>query len=328
MKKLSFNGFINKYISKLFVLIMLIAVTLIMTFLSDNFMTGGNLINIVNSSTMKGVIALGMTLCLICGEVDLSVGSTVAFSSVMTAYITKTLSESGTASPTVATIIAIVASIIICGLIGAFHGIIRYYSKIPTFVITLATQSIIYGAAALICKSMPISNVFPDWFYQIPITTGRGISIAIVIMAVLLIALAILLRRTDLGISIYAVGGNSEAARLTGINVKKVTMFVMIAVQVTAAIGGVLTAAFVRSGYFSFGRGWETQIISAAVIGGASITGGVGSIWGTILGVLFMGVISNGMTILNLNEYIQFICNGALLFLAVYFNYIISKRKA
>ena len=317
---------LEKFLSKGFVLIMLVAVVILMTILSDRFFTLKNLVNIVNTSTMKGVIALGMTLCLICGEIDLSVGSTVALSSVLTAFVTRELSN--TMSKDIAMIIGMVVAILVAALIGAFHGTIRYYFPIPTFVITLSTQNIIYGAAALICKSMPISNVFPDWFYKITLTGASGISWAIVIMFVLLIVLAILLRKTDLGISIYAVGGNSEAARLTGINVKKVTLFVMVAVQITAALSGIVTASFVRSGYFSYGRGWETLVISSAVIGGASITGGVGSIWGTILGVLVTGVISNGMTILNLNEYIQFICNGALLFFAVLLNYIISKRQA
>lgn len=326
MQKNKARSLVEKYLSSGFVLIMLIAVVLLMTILSDRFLTLKNLVNIVNTSTMKGVIALGMTLCLICGEIDLSVGSTVALSSVLTAYVTKQLAPSMGAGA--AAVVGMAVAILVAALIGTFHGLIRYYFPIPTFVITLSTQNIIYGAAALICKSMPISNVFPDWFYKIPLTGASGVSWATAIMFVLLVVLAILLRRTDLGISIYAVGGNSEAARLTGINVKRVTLFVMIAVQITAAISGIITASFVRSGYFSYGRGWETLVISSAVIGGASISGGVGSIWGTILGVMVTGVISNGMTILNLNEYIQYICNGALLFFAVLLNYIISKKKA
>lgn len=318
---------ISSFLSKWFVLIMLVAVVLLMTVLSPRFFTGKNLINIINTSTMKGVIALGMTLCLICGEIDLSVGSTVALSSVVTAYVTRELAAGGMTKDT-AVILGILSSILIAALIGVIHGLIRYYFPIPTFVITLATQNIIYGAAALICKSMPISNVFPDWFYKITLTGASGISWGIVIMFVILIVLAVILRRTDLGLSIYAVGGNSEAARLTGVSVKKVTLFVMIGVQITAAIAGIITASFVRSGYFSYGRGWETLVISSAVIGGASITGGIGSIWGTILGVLVTGVISNGMTILNLNEYIQFICNGVLLFSSVLLNFLISRKKS
>lgn len=183
-----------------------------------------------------------------------AVGVNVALSSVLTAYVTKKLTAGGMSADW-AVVLGMMTSILVAACIGAFHGLIRYYFPIPTFVITLSTQNLIYGAAALICKSMPISNVFPNWFYKITLTGKSGISWAIVIMFAMLIVLAILLRRTNLGISIYAVGGNSEAARLTGISICKVTLFVMIAVQITAALSGIITASFVRSGYFSYGRG-------------------------------------------------------------------------
>ena len=125
----------------------------------------------------------------------------------------------------------------------------------------------------------------------------------------------VLNRKTDLGRRIYAVGGNAEAARLNGISVWKTRLFVMCVVQLMCVLSGVMNSAQVRSATFTFGRGWETQIISSVVIGGTSMLGGIGTIWGTLIGVLFTGVISNAMTLLNVNEFMQYVVNGGLMFL-------------
>ena len=131
----------------------------------------------------------------------------------------------------------------------------------------------------------------------------------------------------DLGRQIYAVGGNAEAARLNGISVWKTRLFVFCSVQVMCVLSGIMNSAQFRSATFTFGRGWETSIISSVVIGGTSMLGGIGTVWGTLIGVLFTGVISNGMTLLNVNEYMQYVVNGAIMFLAVMFNTYMTKKR-
>ena len=148
-----------------------------------------------------------------------------------------------------------------------------------------------------------------------------------VILIIIFIIGWFLMEKTDLGRSIYAVGGNSESARLSGINVQKVKIVIMVAVQLMALLSGTMNSAQVRSATFGFGRGWETLVISAVVIGGASMSGGVGKIWGTFIGIMFTGVISNGMTLLNVNEYMQYVVNGALMFFAVMFNTYMNRAR-
>lgn len=137
-----------------------------------------------------------------------------------------------------------------------------------------------------------------------------------------------LMEKTELGRQIYAVGGNAEAARLNGISVWRTRLFVMCIVQLMCVLSGVMNSAQVRSATFGFGLGWETQIISSVVIGGTSMLGGIGTVWGTLIGVLFTGIINNGMTLLNVNEYMQYVVNGGLMFFAVWFNTYVTRQKS
>lgn len=197
----------------------------------------------------------------------------------------------------------------------------------PSFIVTLASLNILYGLAAIICKGFPITACYPEWY--VFLGTGRiaGIPVPAIVFLLMFALFWFLTEKTDLGRKIYAVGGNAEAARLNGISVWKTRLFVMCMVQVMCVLSGIMNSAQVRSATFGFGRGWETQIISSVVIGGTSMLGGIGTVWGTLIGVLFTGVISNGMTLLNVNEYMQYVVNGGLMFFAVWFNTYMTKKR-
>ncbi|MEG0269493.1 MAG: ABC transporter permease, partial [Clostridia bacterium] len=303
------NNFILDHMIELLLLLLIVILSLV----APSFLKMNNILNILRNVAMKGVIAYGMCLVILAGEIDLSVGSQVALCAVITASVSKGLADAGIMPIQYGALIGLGLSILVAIGMGFFHAWARQKFNMPTFIITLANLNIMYGLAAIICGGFPIVNAFPDWY----VFTGVGKVFGIPFPALVFIAVFFLFwfitEKTDLGRKIYAVGGNAEAARLNGISVFKTRIFVMCAVQVMCVLGGMMNSAQVRSATFGFGRGWETQIISSVVIGGTSMLGGIGTIWGTLIGVIFTGVISNGMTLLNVNEYMQYVINGALM---------------
>lgn len=317
------NNFFLDHMIELLLLLLIVVLGLV----SPAFLTVNNVLNILRNVAMKGVIAYGMCLVILAGEIDLSVGSQVALCAVIIAAISKGLAEAGIMSIEFGALVGLTVAVAVAIGMGFFHAWARQKFNMPTFIITLANLNIMYGLAAIICGGFPIVNSFPGWY----VFTGVGKVFGIPFPALVFIAVFFLFwfitEKTDLGRKIYAVGGNSEAARLNGINVFRTRIFVMCAVQVMCVLGGMMNSAQVRSATFGFGRGWETQIISSVVIGGTSMLGGIGTIWGTLIGVMFTGVISNGMTLLNVNEYMQYVINGGLMFFAVMFNTYMTKRR-
>ncbi|MCK9329130.1 MAG: ABC transporter permease [Candidatus Cloacimonetes bacterium] len=307
--------------------ILLLVLILIVSCISPAFLTVGNILNILRNVAMKGVIAYGMCLVIIAGEIDLSVGSTVALSGVLIAWTSKNLNASFGIPIEWGALIGVVFAIAVAILVGFFHAWARHHFNMPSFIVTLATLNILYGLAAIVCEGFPIVNAFPKWY--VFLGTGKifGIPFPALVFILVFFAFWFLTEKTDLGRKIYAVGGNSEAARLNGINVWRTRVFVFCTIQVMCVLGGVMNSAQVRSATFGFGRGWETQIISSVVIGGTSMLGGIGTIWGTIIGVLFTGIISNAMTLLNVNEFMQYVVNGSLMFCAVMFNTYMTKKR-
>lgn len=317
------NNFLLDHIIELLLLVLIAIVSLI----SPAFLTAGNILNILRNVAMKGVIAYGMCIVIISGEIDLSVGSMVALSGVLVAWTSKSLNESLGVPIEWGALAGIVVALAAAMFFGVFHAWARHHFNMPSFIVTLATLNILYGLAAIVCKGFPIVNAFPKWY--VFLGTGKVFGVPFPAIAFILVFFAFwfLTEKTDLGRKIYAVGGNSEAARLNGISVWRTRMFVFCAIQVMCVLGGVMNSAQVRSATFGFGRGWETQIISSVVIGGTSMLGGIGTIWGTIIGVLFTGIISNAMTLLNVNEFVQYVVNGALMFFAVLFNTYMTRKR-
>ena len=318
------NNFILDHMIELLLIVMIIA----MSFASPAFLTVNNVLNILRNSAMKGVIAYGMCLVIISGEIDLSVGSQVALCAVVTAWISKSLAKTNIMPVEYGAIIGLVAAIIIALGVGTFHAWARHKFGMPTFIITLASLNTLYGIAAIICGGFPIVDCYPEWY--VFLGTGRifGVPVPAIVFILMFFLFWFITEKTKLGRQIYAVGGNAEAARLNGISVWKTRIFVLCMVQLMCVLGGTMNAAQVRSATFGFGRGWETQIISSVVIGGTSMLGGIGTVWGTLVGVLFTGIISNGMTLLNVNEYMQYVVNGCLMFFAVMFNTYVTRKKS
>lgn len=317
------NNFILDHMIELLLLILIVIVSLI----SPAFLTLGNILNILRNVAMKGVIAYGMCLVIIAGEIDLSVGSTVAFSGVLVAWTSKTLNMAFGLPIEWGALIGIILAVGAAMVFGVFHAWARHHFNMPSFIATLASLNILYGFAAIICKGFPIVNAFPKWYVFLGTGKILGIPFPALVFIAVFFAFWFLTEKTDLGRKIYAVGGNSEAARLNGISVWKTRVFVFCTIQVMCVLAGVMNSAQVRSATFGFGRGWETQIISSVVIGGTSMLGGIGTIWGTIIGVLFTGIISNAMTLLNVNEFMQYVVNGSLMFCAVMFNTYMTKKR-
>ena len=182
--------------------------------------------------------------------------------------------------------------------------------------------------AAIVCGGFPIANAFPTWYAFLG--SGRILGIpfpAIVFILIFLFFWFLDSRKLTWEEEFTQWEVNAEAARLNGISVWKTRIFVMCMVQLMCVLSGIMNSAQVRSATFTFGRGWETQIISSVVIGGTSMLGGIGTIWGTLIGVLFTGVITNAMTLLNVNEFMQYVINGALMFFAVMFNTYMTKKR-
>lgn len=316
------NNFLLDHMIELLLLVIIICLSIA----EPVFLTKNNILNVLRNSAMKGVIAYGMCLVIISGEIDLSVGSQVALSAVIVAWTAKTLETFGI-SLAAGAVIGVVLALAVGLLIGTIHAWARHKFGMPSFIVTLASLNILYGLAAIICKGFPITACYPDWY--VFLGTGRiaGIPVPAIVFVLMFFAFWFLTEKTDLGRKIYAVGGNAEAARLNGISVWKTRLFVMCLVQVMCVLSGIMNSAQVRSATFGFGRGWETQIISSVVIGGTSMLGGIGTVWGTLIGVLFTGIISNGMTLLNVNEYMQYVVNGGLMFFAVWFNTYMTKKR-
>lgn len=310
---------IENYIVDHIIEVMLIVLVLIMWIAVPNFMTVDNWLNILNNQASKGIIAFGMTMVIICGQLDLSIGSTVALSGAIVAVFCQKFAS--TMTLTGACLMGMGLSFLVAAVFGIIFGSVQHKLKMPSFIVTLAAQNLVYGLAGIVCGGYPISGVFPDWFNEIG--TGhvggpRGVSIPVIILFVVFIFSGIVMKYTTTGRSMYAVGGNQEAARLSGIHVLRSKIICFIAVQVLAALGGMIHSAQVDSALQSYGRGWENDVIISTVIGGTSMNGGVGSIVGTLMGVIFLGVISNGLTIMNVSVYMQYVVKGLLMFVAVF----------
>lgn len=312
--------------------ILLILLVVIMWIANSNFMTVNNIMNIFRNQALKGVIAFGMTMVIIAGQIDLSIGSTVALAGVIVARFCRDLPEAAGVSVTAACWIGIVVAILAAILMGVIHAIAQHKFQMPAFIVTLASMNLMYGLAGMICEGFPIANAFPQWFLQIGIGKIGGatgvIPIPAIILIVVFILAHILMTYTTTGRAVYAVGGNPESARLSGINVFKTKAIVFSAVQVMCVLAAFMHSAQVASGSYSFGKGWEVDVISSVVIGGTSMAGGIGKPWGTLMGVLFMGVVINAMTILDVDIYAQYVVRGLIMFFAVLMATFQAKAKA
>jgi ribose/xylose/arabinose/galactoside ABC-type transport system permease subunit len=301
-----------------------------LAFGSKGFFTWANWMNILRANSLKGVIAFGMTMVIIAGLIDLSIGSTVGLAGVVVALVCRELVARGM-DLNVACIIGIITCLLFAIGIGWMHGFFQHKTGMPAFIVTLASLYALQGLAGTLSEGFPIANQFPDWFNQLGggrVGGQNGIPIPAIVLMICFLIVWFIMGYTTTGRATYAVGGNPESARLSGINVGKTKIFAFIIIQVLSVISGFMTSGQVMSGTWSFGKGWELDVIAAVVVGGTSFTGGVGKVWGTLVGVIFMGVIGNGMTLLNIDPYTQNIVKAVIMFLAVLLSSYRAQIKA
>ncbi len=281
-----------------------------------NFLKSENLVNIANQIAVIAIIAIGMTMVIITGGIDLSVGSLIALSAVLASRFIRDYAGAEQASVLGMTL-ASIAAMLICGLIGAFSGGMITVFGIPPFIVTLAMMLVGSGLAYILAAGQSIYQL-PDSFVWL----GRGegflkIPNAVLLMLILYVAAHVLMSRMRLGRHLYAVGGNREAARLSGVPVRRVLMFAYIASALLAGLGGVIMASQLKSGSATYGNMYELYIIAAAVVGGTSLSGGEGKIFGTLIGAFTIAVIQNGMNLTNVESYTQKVVLGCVILGAV-----------
>jgi inositol transport system permease protein len=314
-----FNAFIRKYAIVFILLGMLIA----MTFLSEAFLTPRNLLNIVRQISVMGLIAIGVTMVIITGGIDLSSGSVLALAAVVSTSLAQRLDWSEIKFPglDVPVIVPILAALAVGAACGLVNGSLIARFKIPPFIATLGMMTIARGFA-LIYSERPVSGLKDSYNY---IGQGEpfGIPVPIVILAVVAIGAHVMLNNTRFGRHIYALGGNEQAARISGINISRVKIGVYTIAGLLAGLSGLVLSSRIGSGQPGLGLGYELDAIASAVIGGTSLSGGIGTIWGTIVGALIIGVLNNGLDLLNVSAYWQTIVKGSIIVIAV----IIDERK-
>ncbi len=306
-------------------LLILILLYIIVGFTARGFMTVDNQLNILRNIAVPGMIAFGMALVIIVGEIDLSVGSMVAVSACLTAWIVEKASGHAFEPAWYYVVLGIVTTLCFAASVGWFNGMLRHRVGVPTFISSLAMMATLAGMANMITNGSAI-EAFPSWYYIIGSGRFWGIPVPVYLLVVAFICTFILANFTTFGRAVYSVGGNMEAARLSGINVWRTKTICMIIVAVFAATGGIIYSSLINSGNPTIARGMELQVISAVIIGGVSLFGGRGSIWGAFIGVLFLGVLINAMTLWGFNPYAQQVVSGALILGAVFINFYIDRK--
>ena len=280
------------------------------------FLKAENLLNIANQIAVIAIIAIGMTLVIITGGIDLSVGSLIALSAIVTARLIRDYAGAESAS-TMGMIWCSMAGIGVCGLAGMFSGSMVTWFRIPPFIVTLGLMLVASGLAYIWAEGASIDRV-PTSFVWL----GRGADVLQVPNAVLLMLLLygvahVLMSRTMLGRYIYAVGGNMEAARLSGVPIRRVLLLVYTLCGLLAGLGGVVMASQLKSGAPTYGQMYELYVIAAVVVGGTSLSGGEGKILGTLIGAFIIAVIQNGMNLTNVESYSQKVVLGMVILGAV-----------
>ncbi|BCP55304.1 ribonucleotide-diphosphate reductase subunit alpha [Kaistia sp. 32K] len=303
--------------------ILLILVVFLIAF-APGFATVGNFFNVLRTVSMLGIIAFGMTAVIISGEIDLSIGATAGLAGCVVAWFCDAYMDSigGVAAVAIGTLVALSIGF---GT-GVFTGKIRQWFNVPTFITTLALFTAIRGIANLVTGGFPMPS-FPSWFYFFGAGNLFGVPFPVYVLLAVFAAMHFLMKYTSFGRAIYAVGGNAEAARLSGIDVSLTKTLALAITGALAALSGILLASQVGSGIGTMATGMELDVISATIIGGTSLFGGKGRVWGTLLGVLFLGCIANGMTLMNVSEYWQYVVRGGIILGAVLLNQILDRLR-
>ena len=317
----------NKYFIRFQSLIALFILCLVISLLSDNFFTINNGWNVMRQIAVNVCISVGMTLVVLTAGIDLSVGSVLALCGAITAGLLKYGIELPSASLFIGFTLlgAVLAGLLTGTILGLFNGWTITKFKVPPFVATLAMLTIARGLTMLWTKGHPISNLGNDFAY---FGTGwlLGIPVPVWIAAIVVLLAVFITQKTKLGRYIYAIGGNENAAKLSAINIKRVKITVYAIAGGLAALGGLIITSRLDSAQPNAGASYELDAIAAVVIGGTSLSGGKGSIWGTVLGAVIIGVLNNGLVLLDVSPFWQQVVKGAVILLAVIIDRTSSKN--
>ena len=285
---------------------------------TPKFLTKSNMLNVFKANSVNAIISCGMLMAILMGEIDISVGSSVGLSAVIAAM---TLTKFGFPIPLV-----VLCTILTGGLVGVVNGFSISYLHVPAFVATLATQCIGRGLTEILTGGVTI-RIRDDFYTSLGNKAFGGVSITIFYAIVILILTWFLLNRTRFGYYVYALGGNKLAAQYSGVNVRFFNMFPYVLIGLFSGLGGMIWSARLGSAAAMLGNGFEMDAIAAVVIGGTSMSGGVGTVGGTLIGVLIMGVITNGLNLIGINAFWQDVLKGVIIMAAVIFD-VMRKRKA
>lgn len=296
----------------------LVVICILFAFLTPNFLTQNNMVNVVRQASINIVLAAGMTFVILTGGIDLAVGSVLGFTAVIAVVVSLIPGSDWAAAP-----MALLAG----ALVGVLTGMTVAYVGLPPFIVTLGTYTAIRGAAYLAAGGTTVINSKIGFAW-----IGNGYVGPVpwlVIIALLTIAVsAFILHSTVLGVHVYAVGGNPQAARLTGIPVPLVLIFVYGVSGLLSGLGGVMSASRLYSAQGQLGIGYELDAIAAVILGGTSFSGGIGTVFGTLIGALIIAVLNNGLTLMNVSFYWQLVIKGAVIILAVMLDKLRTRGQA
>jgi simple sugar transport system permease protein len=298
-------------------LIAIVVLYVALTSSAAGFLTMGNQLGILRDAATIGIAAWGVTLVIIAGDIDISIGPAVAFSSVLVAK--------GSAEWGLGTVGAIVMTLLLGTLWGAAAGYLRAQFNVPSFITTLGVWSILGGLALYLTDALPVV-LPPSGLMNVLGGNVLGIPTSAIIMLVLFGVFAYVAKFTAYGRSVYAIGGNAAAAMLAGINLNRTRVILFATTGLLSAVTGVLVAARLGSGNGGAAAGLEFDVIAAVVIGGTLLAGGRGSMLGTLLGVVFITVIANGLVLLGIDSFLQEVVRGVIIVGAVLVNVLVGRR--
>jgi ribose/xylose/arabinose/galactoside ABC-type transport system permease subunit len=305
LKRPSLRTFLQQY--GLLVSFLVLSIVLVLT--SDRFLTADNLLNILRQSTINGIISVGMMLVILTRGIDLSVGSVLALSTVMTA---DRLQQG------MAPLAAVLFCLLVGGVLGLLNGVLVSRLRIPPFIATLGMMTVARGLALSYSEGQPITGL-PDAFRAWGTGFVGPMPTPIIVAALVFLAGYLLLNQTPLGRFIFGYGDNQRAAFYSGLPTNRIVMFVYAVCGMCAALAGVILVGRLNSAAPTSGMGYEFDAIAAVVVGGTSFDGGEGTVWGTLLGVLLIAVLNNGLNLLNVPSPFQDVAKGAVIALALLF---------
>lgn len=302
-------------LGKLGPLLGLFLIVIVITILNPSFMTTDNILNILRQVSISALIAFGMTFVILTGGIDLSVGSTLA----LTGAVAATMLASG-----IDPVLTILAALLLGAILGAVNGIIIAKGKVAPFIATLATMTIYRGLTLVYTDGRPVSDLGNEITFQM---LGKGyffgIPVPVCTMILAFIVLYVIMHKTTFGRRVYAVGGNEAASKLSGINVDRVKIAVYSLTGMLAALSALILTSRLNSAQPTAGTSYELDAIAAVVLGGTSLTGGKGWIFGTLVGALIIGVLNNGLNLIGVSSFFQQVVKGIVILIAV----LIDRKK-